>query len=151
MWKLTRQLLGSIDPRVDDKGFLWFRGIGGWLAEVLLSQRVEVLTRDGRVPGVIGKKRSSFKRDKDDECDGRSGGIRRYQRNIGRDRPFSAQALEPPLASRRRQSHFLRQLLRRQKIVVLHYVQQHDVEMVELRTDIAALHFTLQALFTLEQ
>jgi endoglucanase len=30
---------------------------------------VEVLTRDGHVPGVIGKKRSSFKRDKDEKIE----------------------------------------------------------------------------------
>jgi len=71
----TLAVIGHIDEigltvtHVDDKGFLWFRGIGGWLPEVLLSQRVEVLTRDGPIPGVIGKRRSSFKKDKDEKIE----------------------------------------------------------------------------------
>jgi putative aminopeptidase FrvX len=68
-------LVGHIDEiglaitHIDDKGFLWFRGIGGWLPEVLHAQRVEVLTRDGRIPGVIGKKRGPWKRDKDEKLE----------------------------------------------------------------------------------
>jgi len=71
----TLAIVGHIDEiglsitHIDDKGFLWFRGIGGWQPEVLLSQRVEVLTRDGRLAGVIGKKRSSFKKDKDEKIE----------------------------------------------------------------------------------
>jgi endoglucanase len=71
----TLALVGHIDEiglavtHVDDKGFLAFRGIGGWLPEVLLAQRVEVLTRGGRIPGVIGKRRSPFKKDKDEKIE----------------------------------------------------------------------------------
>jgi putative aminopeptidase FrvX len=71
----TLAIVGHIDEigltvtHVDDKGFLYFRGIGGWLPEVLLAQRVEVLTRDGRIPGVIGKKRGPFKKDKDEKIE----------------------------------------------------------------------------------
>ena len=61
--------IGLAVTHIDDKGFIYFRGIGGWLPEVLLSQRVEVMTKDGRIPGVIGKKRSSFKRDKDEKIE----------------------------------------------------------------------------------
>jgi putative aminopeptidase FrvX len=46
-------------------GFLFFRGVGGWRPEVLLGQRVELLTREGPVPGVIGRK--ARKRPKPDE------------------------------------------------------------------------------------
>jgi putative aminopeptidase FrvX len=68
-------LVGHIDEiglaitHIDDKGFLSFRGLGGWLPEVLLAQRVEVLTRDRRIPGVIGKKRGPWKRDKDEKIE----------------------------------------------------------------------------------
>lgn len=68
-------LVGHIDEigltvtYVDDKGFLFFRGLGGWLPETLLAQRVEILGRSGPVPGVISKKRSPFKKDKDEKVE----------------------------------------------------------------------------------
>jgi len=61
--------IGIVVTHVDDKGYLSFRGLGGWLPEVLLAQRVIVLTRDGELPGVIGKKRSPFKKDKDERIE----------------------------------------------------------------------------------
>ena len=71
----TLAIVGHIDEigltvtHIDDKGFVYFRNIGGWLPEVLLAQRVEVMTRDGRIPGVIGKKRGPFKKDKDEKIE----------------------------------------------------------------------------------
>jgi len=71
----TLAIVGHIDEiglavtHIDEKGFIYFRNIGGWLPEVLLAQRVEVMTKEGRVPGVIGKKRSPFKRDKDEKLE----------------------------------------------------------------------------------
>jgi putative aminopeptidase FrvX len=41
---------------VTDKGFLHVVGSGGWDPQVLVAQRVEVLTRTGPVRGVIGRK-----------------------------------------------------------------------------------------------
>ena len=41
---------------VSDKGFLHVVGSGGWDPQVLVGQRVEVLTRKGPVPGVVGRK-----------------------------------------------------------------------------------------------
>lgn len=41
---------------IDDKGFLYFRPIGGWDRTVLPGQRVWIRTRDGVITGVIGKK-----------------------------------------------------------------------------------------------
>ena len=48
--------IGLIVHHIDDDGFLWFTGVGGWDPVILVGQRVEVITRDGRVPGVVGKK-----------------------------------------------------------------------------------------------
>ena len=41
---------------VSDKGFLHVVGSGGWDPQVLVGQRVQVLTRDGAVDGVVGRK-----------------------------------------------------------------------------------------------
>ena len=41
---------------ISDKGFLHVVGSGGWDPQVLVAQRVEVLTRTGPVRGVIGRK-----------------------------------------------------------------------------------------------
>jgi endoglucanase len=48
--------IGLLVTHVDDEGFLHFVGIGGWDAQILVGQRVTLATRDGPVPGVIGKK-----------------------------------------------------------------------------------------------
>ncbi len=48
--------IGLMLTHIDDEGFLYFSGIGGWDAQVLVGQRVRLLTRAGDVVGVIGKK-----------------------------------------------------------------------------------------------
>ena len=48
--------IGLIVTHIDDDGFLRFAGVGGWDTQILVGQRVELATRDGVVPGVIGKK-----------------------------------------------------------------------------------------------
>jgi endoglucanase len=48
--------IGLIVTHIDDEGFLYFIGVGGWDAQILVGQRVELTTREGVVPGVIGKK-----------------------------------------------------------------------------------------------
>jgi endoglucanase len=48
--------IGLIVHHIDDDGFLWFGGVGGWDPVVLVGQRVEITTREGVVPGVVGKK-----------------------------------------------------------------------------------------------
>src|SRR5918911_1236256 len=48
--------IGLIVHHIDDDGFLWFSGVGGWDPMILLGQRVEIATRDGAVPGVVGKR-----------------------------------------------------------------------------------------------
>lgn len=55
-------LAGHVDEiglqitHVDENGFLYVDGIGGWDPQVLVGQRVRVMGRDGDVPGVVGKK-----------------------------------------------------------------------------------------------
>jgi endoglucanase len=48
--------IGLIVTNIDDKGNLTFVGVGGWDPMILVGQRVEVSTRAGVVPGVVGKK-----------------------------------------------------------------------------------------------
>jgi putative aminopeptidase FrvX len=48
--------IGLIVTHIDDKGRLYFIGVGGWDPQVLVSQRVDVTTKDGVVPGVVGRK-----------------------------------------------------------------------------------------------
>jgi putative aminopeptidase FrvX len=48
--------IGLIVTHIDDEGFLWFREVGGWDAQILVGQRVVIATREGDLPGVIGKK-----------------------------------------------------------------------------------------------
>jgi endoglucanase len=48
--------IGMIVHHIDDDGFLWFTGVGGWDPVILVGQRVELATRGGAVSGVVGKK-----------------------------------------------------------------------------------------------
>ena len=48
--------IGLIVSHISDKGFLHVVGSGGWDPQVLVAQRVEVLTRSGPIYGVIGRK-----------------------------------------------------------------------------------------------
>ncbi len=48
--------IGLMIVHVDDEGFIHFGTIGGWDSQVLVGQRVLIATRDGLVPGVVGKK-----------------------------------------------------------------------------------------------
>ncbi len=48
--------IGLIVTHIDDDGFLFCIGVGGWDPPNLVGQRVDVLTKDGVVAGVIGKK-----------------------------------------------------------------------------------------------
>src|SRR3954470_7121729 len=48
--------IGLIVTHIDDDGFLRFIGVGGWDPQILVGQRVELKTRDGPPPGVVGRK-----------------------------------------------------------------------------------------------
>jgi endoglucanase len=57
--------IGLIVTHVDDQGYLWFAGVGGWDAQVLVGQRVVIDTRSGPIPGVVGRKPIHLLRDED--------------------------------------------------------------------------------------
>lgn len=58
----TLAVIGHIDEiglhvtHIDDNGYLHVGSVGGWDTAVLVGQRVRVLTREGEIPGVIGRK-----------------------------------------------------------------------------------------------
>src|SRR5438067_6272610 len=60
-------IVGHIDEialvvtHAGDDGLLAVRQLGGFDPHVLLGQRVEVLTRDGRLPGVVGPRKQKRK------------------------------------------------------------------------------------------
>ncbi|MCT4786445.1 M42 family metallopeptidase [Exiguobacterium aestuarii] len=49
--------VGFMVTRIEEGGFLRFQALGGWWNQVLLAQRMDVVTRSGeKIPGVIGAK-----------------------------------------------------------------------------------------------
>src|SRR5215211_7769061 len=57
--------IGLIVHHIDDDGYLWFTGVGGWDPVILVGQRVEVATQAGPVAGVVGKKPIHLLKDED--------------------------------------------------------------------------------------
>src|SRR5690606_30787552 len=48
--------IGLQITHIDKEGFLYVDGIGGWDPQVLVGQRMTILSRGGDVTGVVGKK-----------------------------------------------------------------------------------------------
>jgi endoglucanase len=48
--------IGLVISHIDPEGYLWFDGIGGWDAQVLVGQRVRIAGDHGETLGVIGRK-----------------------------------------------------------------------------------------------
>ncbi len=48
--------IGVMISHIDDEGYLYFSGVGGWDSQVLVGQRIRLRGRKGDVIGVIGKK-----------------------------------------------------------------------------------------------
>jgi endoglucanase len=47
--------IGLLITHVNSDGTLAFRGIGGWDEQILTGQRIQIVTKDGAVYGVIGR------------------------------------------------------------------------------------------------
>lgn len=48
--------IGLMVNHIDDDGYLWVVGVGGWDPQVLVGQRVDLLTSSGVVTGVVGRR-----------------------------------------------------------------------------------------------
>lgn len=48
--------IGIIVTYIDDDGFIYFTGVGGWDPQVLVGQRIRLMSESGDLIGVIGKK-----------------------------------------------------------------------------------------------
>ncbi|WP_091741071.1 M42 family metallopeptidase [Marininema mesophilum] len=47
--------VGFMVTRITDKGFIKFQSLGGWWSQVMLAQRIQIITRTGeQIPGLIG-------------------------------------------------------------------------------------------------
>ena len=57
--------IGLIVTHIDDNGFLRFVGVGGWDAQILVGQRAELITQNGPIPGVVGRKAIHLLREED--------------------------------------------------------------------------------------
>jgi putative aminopeptidase FrvX len=57
--------IGLIVTHIDDEGYLWFRAVGGWDAQILVGQRILLDTLEGPVSGVVGKKAIHLLREED--------------------------------------------------------------------------------------
>ncbi|AST92805.1 MULTISPECIES: M42 family metallopeptidase [Sutcliffiella] len=48
--------VGFMVTSIDDRGFIRFQTVGGWWSQVMLAQRVTIVTKKGDITGVIGSK-----------------------------------------------------------------------------------------------
>lgn len=48
--------VGFMVTNIDDRGFIRFQPVGGWWGQVMLAQRVTIVTNSGDITGVIGSK-----------------------------------------------------------------------------------------------
>lgn len=48
--------IGLMVNHIDDDGYVWVVGVGGWDAQVLVGQRIDLLTAGGTVAGVVGRR-----------------------------------------------------------------------------------------------
>ena len=51
--------IGLIVTHIDDSGYLWFRAVGGWDAQILVGQRLTIDTREGPIAASSARSRST--------------------------------------------------------------------------------------------
>lgn len=54
--------VGFMVSSITDNGMIRFQPLGGWWNQVMLAQRVEIVTREKTIPGVIGSIPPTVKR-----------------------------------------------------------------------------------------
>jgi endoglucanase len=59
--------IGLMIHHIDDQGYLWVKSVGGWDVQVLVGQRVEILSDSGLVSGVVGRRAIHLIRGDDSE------------------------------------------------------------------------------------
>src|SRR5665213_3937608 len=57
--------IGLMVTHIDDDGFLRFAGVGGWDPQILVGQRVRLMTKGATLPGVLGRKAIHLLREED--------------------------------------------------------------------------------------
>ncbi len=57
--------IGLIVTDIDEKGFVYVQGLGGWDPQVLVGQRVRFLGKKGEVLGVVGRKAAHLLEEED--------------------------------------------------------------------------------------
>lgn len=57
--------IGFLITHIDEQGYIWFDGIGGWDEAVVVGQRVRIAGRTGDVLGVVGRKAAHLMRNDD--------------------------------------------------------------------------------------
>src|SRR5437879_10021586 len=71
--------IGIQITHIDDDGYLYFAGIGGWDSQVLVGQRVVIAGPKGPVPGVVGKQAIHLMKKEDMDK------VRSEERRVGKE------------------------------------------------------------------
>lgn len=57
--------IGFVITHIDPEGFLWFAPLGGWDDQIVVGQLMRIVSRDGDVIGVVGKKAAHLLKEED--------------------------------------------------------------------------------------
>jgi putative aminopeptidase FrvX len=82
--------VGFLVTRIHEKGFIQFQTLGGWWSQVLLAQRVEIITEKGPVVGVISSIPPHLL---SDEVRNKPMNIKKMFIDVGADNPNDAKSM----------------------------------------------------------